>query len=404
MLKINYTKLNTSIKICWLLLFAIYIFCIITGQRLSVTIENEFLIKIDTFITSQPVIFSILNLITYYFNMIIIFYAILKKKMFSYKPITLSSIILISWSLKTIFIQFPIVNYLDFVTFGILVAFIPKKWYRIILGTVFTFLITILTTFVKNYFIVDYDLILGTSFVTGLFLMIDVYIIEILYYLYSRKGGDIYEPFRIFWKTQMDKIKNCWVYCVSVVSSCKRRNRNHTYDLTELYCNVIFDIITYSTLIIIGIVYNRCLEVLISSVVFHILRDTDTKTFHASTSLKCFFTSILSFFIITKLSLPLSTSIFMAIMLAYWLSTVMYYIQDWYDMTVKFKRTLQSLTLEEMKELFPKRCDYDIKCVYAYLNRGTALGESIALKYHYSVRQIQRIIKDMKKDLNEGED
>lgn len=401
MFRINHSKLQLAIKLCWLLLFIVYIISVVTGNYLTIIVENEFLQKLDAVIMNTPIVFTLLNLIMYYLNAIIVYYAILQKPLFKYNIIALSSIILIFWSIKTIFIEYEFVNYIDFLTLGILILYIPKQWYRVVAGTLMSFIIVLLTSQIKNIVILDYENLMSVSPIATVLFSIDVYIADLLYYFYSLKGGEHHEPFIILWRTQVVKIKDYYHKCISSISSCWCRSSSNriSIDFTELWCNLIFGILTYSVLIVIGILYGRVLEILISAVTFHILRDKDSTTFHAENSFKCFLVSVFSFLIIAKLALPLHTSLFMSIMLAYALTTVMYFIRRFIDFEIRFKKRLESMTLEEMQEMFPHRCSYDIKCVYAYLNRGSLNADVVANKYNYSTRQIQRIIKEMKNDL-----
>ena len=52
-----------------------------------------------------------------------------------------------------------------------------------------------------------------------------------------------------------------------------------------------------------------------------------------------------------------------------------------------------------MKARFTSMSEYDLKCVYAYINRGSKNADNIAMKYKYSTRQIQRIIKKMREGI-----
>ena len=62
----------------------------------------------------------------------------------------------------------------------------------------------------------------------------------------------------------------------------------------------------------------------------------------------------------------------------------------------KSSKKLESMSFDEMKLIYIGYTEYKLKVVYAYINRGRRLADTIALKYGYSTRQIQRIIKKMK--------
>lgn len=383
---INYSKLKTAIKLCWLVLFTVYLGCLFTQNYLTIVVENEVLQAIDVFITS-PVPNLIVSFVMYYFNILIIYHAILRKQLFKYKPILLSVIITVSWILKTVFINYEIVNYLDFITLGLLIIFIPKKWYRVVLGTLFVFVVTLVSSIIKDLFIFQYTELLNTSMIVVLIYSIDMYIIDVLYYLYSRKEEVGHEQISVLWKAQMVKIKNYWRKCCSWNRSTLPSSSTNSSFLVETYCSIIFFILTYSILLLVGILCNRWLEITISVFAFHILREKDSKTFHAETSIKCFITSIISFSIVMSLEFPLDVSIFASILLAYWLSTVMYFIQDYLDLHMKFKPQTFYKGMTTLPEGL-QGVEYDI--MYQYYVKRKSL-DKIAMNLGYSVDGIKKI-------------
>ena len=132
-------KLRSLITLCWFVLFTLYLICICNGEYLEIIITEEPLLKIFNYIDEHLWLDLILSLITYYINGIVVYYAILKKRLFSYKSIILSLILIVFWTIKTLLIEYEFVNYLDFISIGILIVFIPKKWYRVIAGLIIIF-------------------------------------------------------------------------------------------------------------------------------------------------------------------------------------------------------------------------------------------------------------------------
>lgn len=83
----------------------------------------------------------------------------------------------------------------------------------------------------------------------------------------------------------------------------------------------------------------------------------------------------------------------------YILTTISFYVRDYLDKEKLLTKKLESMTFEEMKVKFTTFTEYEVKCVYDYINRGDKLADNIAMKYGYSTRQVQRIIKKMREYL-----
>ena len=83
----------------------------------------------------------------------------------------------------------------------------------------------------------------------------------------------------------------------------------------------------------------------------------------------------------------------------YLITKASYFIKDYIDKNKLLTKKLESMTYDEMKARFTSYTDYEIKAVYSYINRGDKLADNVAMKYNYSTRQLQRIIKKMKDEL-----
>lgn len=57
------------------------------------------------------------------------------------------------------------------------------------------------------------------------------------------------------------------------------------------------------------------------------------------------------------------------------------------------------LSFDEMCQKFSKYDRQTLRCVYEYLNRGNIPADNISMKYFYSTRQIQRIIRKMRTEM-----
>lgn len=83
----------------------------------------------------------------------------------------------------------------------------------------------------------------------------------------------------------------------------------------------------------------------------------------------------------------------------YFMTLISYHLRCYLDNQKLLSKKLESMTIDEMKARFTTFTEYEIKAVYDYINRGNKLADNIAMKYNYSTRQLQRLIKKMKDDL-----
>lgn len=100
---------------------------------------------------------------------------------------------------------------------------------------------------------------------------------------------------------------------------------------------VLFSIVQYVGAILLGLIFNRLIEILIIIPLFFIFRNKYEKTFHAKTILECTIYTLLMFFIICLISRPIYESILLTIILCYITTEILYYIRDYLDLR-KVKR------------------------------------------------------------------
>ena len=145
--------------------------------------------------------------------------------------------------------------------------------------------------------------------------------------------------------------------------------------------------------------FDRFIEMLIIVPLFFIFRSKYEKQFHAETLLQCATLSVIVIGLITALVPSKNISILVSVFVPYLITLLSYYVKDYIDKEKLLSKKLESMTFEEMKERFTNYTEYDLKAVYEYINRGNKLADNIAMKYNYSTRQLQRIVKKMKDDL-----
>ena len=351
--KNDFEKLILS---CWMMLFAIWIYVAISGNYLTIIVENPTIIKICDFIDNNFILNNLVRFIMYYLNWIFVVYAILRERLFKYKPILISLSIFAVWLVKTIFINIEIFNYTDAVMFIALAIVCKRKWYRSLIGAVLTFVFAFVSSFIKQVFIPNVDFSTFPILI-ALCLYIDIYLMSFIYYLHIiyRKEN---EHGKFLYLVQIkQKVENYFSSIGNSFISIFRRNRSVASIRSkayELYCGVIFTLLTYLSLLIIGIIFDRWIEMTVSAVFFHIFRGKDEETYHAKTDLKCWCVSMLSFIVIMKLTLPIYISYIVSILLSFILCMIMRFVYFVRKLVDKFKITKQKDKRNTIIELVGK--------------------------------------------------
>lgn len=402
-------KYKALITSCWVMLFACWLFTIITSKYISIWCENEKFIEVCSFIDNNIVLDLITRFLMYYFNWLFIIYAVLRKPI-KHKLWLWSLIIFGFWLLKTIFIEIPIINYLDFAMVIPLIIAQPKKWYRAIIGIALFFVFNLLCSFIK---IGVFENEVYATMPTALFIIysIDIYIICILYYGYEMKGeiSNEQQISILQIRKTMESIKcsiSNWFSSSNPICRTIRNWRSiRAKDFYFFYCSVIFFIITYGTILIFALLFNRPIEISICVIFFHIFRTFDKKTYHASNDLMCWMVSCISFSVITLLSLPLTQSILACICMSYILTKIMFLIRDYIDIKTDKKnienlRQLKDMSIDELLEMFSEYDPCYIKAFYDYIHKDKyTTSDAIAMKHHISRATLFRTINRIKKQI-----
>lgn len=351
--KNDFEKLILS---CWMMLFAIWIYVAISGNYLTIIVENPTIIKICDFIDNNFILNNLVRFIMYYLNWIFVVYAILRERLFKYKPILISLSIFAVWLVKTIFINIEIFNYTDAVMFIALAIVCKRKWYRSLIGAALTFVFAFVSSFIKQVFIPNVDFSTFPILI-ALCLYIDIYLMSFIYYLHIiyRKEN---EHGKFLYLVQIkQKVENYFSSIGNSISSFISRNRNVASIRSkayELYCGVIFTLLTYLSLLIIGIIFDRWIEMTVSAVFFHIFRGKDEETYHAKIDLMCWCVSVFSFCVIMRLTLPIYISYIVSILLSFILCMIMRFVYFVRKLVDKFKITKQKDKRNTIIELVGK--------------------------------------------------
>lgn len=399
-------KLRALVGCSWTIMILIWLFCFISGEKLNIVVHNERLIELGHFIDSYVILRDILSLVSYYFIMILIVYTMLNKPLFKYKPIIISIFIIFIWALKLIFNKYIWSSYFDFAYILLILIICRHRWLNSIIELIKVFIFSFICSFIKTYnniYIADLPSLIITI------IMIDYYLLFYINYLYVRKEGNNYAKLG----TILRKCKSLENYkrCISNFISCCRNNYRSfisslKHDGWRIYCALIFSIITYGSILIVSFFYNKMLEITISIICFHIFRKYDTKTYHATTSIKCFIVSMIVFFVMNKVVLPFDKSAISTILLSYLLTKIMYYIQDYIDYLrerkmVKDLKPLDALSFAELKDIYNEYSDNDIHAIYSCLHKDRSVNyENIAMRYNMSRMTLYRIMKKVRNKYN----
>lgn len=401
----NNDKLALLIGSCWFTLFAFWVFVLISGRYLEVACTNEQVIKVCNFIDNNKILLCIVKFAFYYFQSILMFYAILKKKIFSSNTIPISIYVLVIWLIKHFTSQYSFSNYLDFLSIIFIIILDKKKWARAITGNILLFLFTLISLMVKNMSNIN---ISNLPLIIQVLLMIDILIMNWLYYSYSRKEVDHNERHWLVLQIKQ-KMENCKCNLRNIFSNRNSSDNSicNESDIKEnrfyqIYCTTIFIIITYGSILLVSLLFNRPIEATISVIFFHIFRKKDEKTFHASNDMMCWLISVTSFSIVSSLALDLKQSVLCCICLSYILTIIMYYIKDYLDLVIirnkLEKTTLKELELNELIGICKENmCIEDIRLVYDYLHKKRDMStDKFIMNRYISRRTLFRMLKKVK--------
>lgn len=342
----NREKLKTCIKLCWLLLFITWIFTLVTGAKIRIVTDNAKFLEICNYIDNNLILDLVFRYITYTLQSVILIYAMLQCKMLSKAKWLVLGYVTGIWIVKTLCYKIQIINYIDILYVVLILIIDKKKWLHSILGIITMLIMTVISSHIKDVSLVSdiFHVMPNSMF---LIFSIDIYIMCILYYLYSLKGGILnVKQTLVLWKSK--SVEDC---NNSSSNSSSRTSRSFIGcdSIKQLYCKIIFFIIVYGLLVFIASFNNHIIEMTIIVICFHIFRDKDTKTYHAfyGSDIECFIESIISFSIVSSFEFSFQQSIYCSIMIAYVVSTIAYFVQDYIDYR-KSTNELKSLTPETL--------------------------------------------------------
>lgn len=172
--------LKRMIILCWLLLAACFIIKLFGGNLFEIAVKNERFILLCNFIDGHKILYNAFSFILYYISTVLYLLAASAKKKFTIKENTFITIILlISFTIKCFCLN------LGFIFDIILILFLTFKYCKSIKKTIIAIILLntfqLVSMFIKNIPIE----VLNVNFIEGFVLMIDYYIMIILFYLYT---------------------------------------------------------------------------------------------------------------------------------------------------------------------------------------------------------------------------
>ena len=158
-------------------------------------------------------------------------------------------------------------------------------------------------------------------------------------------------------------------------------------------------IVQYLIMLGMSIFLDRLLECIVMIPSFFAFTKLFTRQYHCKTLLKCSITTIIIYTLVFIILPTDNCSALVSILLSYCITLTSYFVRKYLDYIELLNKSLENLTFDEMCQKFSKYDRQTLRCVYEYLNRGNISADNIAMKYFYSTRQIQRIIRKMRTEM-----
>ena len=185
MMKDKYKILIISSWIVLIICFAIKLF---GGNWFEVMVENQNFINACNWLENNIIVRNAVYLILFIFTNIFYQLGVIKQKWYKPKQYLIFIPMIILWLLKTIITNQVILFLIDMIIFIALPILLNYKcWLRSIIGVGLILVFQIICLLTKNIGIT----IIGEEVLTSIILMLDYYIMIILYYLYSNRKEEI---------------------------------------------------------------------------------------------------------------------------------------------------------------------------------------------------------------------
>ena len=305
--KFNIIKEKDFVKLifgCWTILTIMIINTFFNKNGLSFYVNNHMLLNICDFIDKNLILRYLFSFIMYYIIWIFIIHAILQEKLFKFKPIEISVVILIFWSVSIFLDGLFYAKIIDLLYFLFLAILCKKKWYRAIIGALLTFVFVWGCSYVKNIPIENLNFI-NLSTITATVFSIDIYLAAFVYYLETiyRKEYKCIKNYKV---TQLkQRIIDCINNLKNTINNYFENNNNQ---ISDKHHSILVLLITYVVIILLSIVFNRWLEISICIFFYYIFKGDTSDTYKPKTDFVLWLVLTLMFTFTIKLLFPISFS------------------------------------------------------------------------------------------------
>lgn len=411
-------KLSKGVYICsWIAIIISFYLKIFGSSAFDIDISNPMFLSIANFIDNNLFFKITIPLLSYVISNVLIIMSIIRRKL------NLKETLFIIPSLIVICLVSSIINneIVFFIKMVLEIGLMVLMGLREKSGISHTIRIIVINLAYQIISLVTKNLgIQFTAYGTcsQLILMIDYYLL--LVNLYIRESSSNVRWLVVSILLSYKECERKWLYEVQETyqNSFKNEIRKDKLDkiLKPLYL-VGLAIFQFGMVLGIGFLINNTLINIIYIIIsFFIVRVVLGKnnSWHANTIMACTSSTALSFAICSKLALPLGQSILINVVIGSCLAYAMYMLYNYFNNEKQIKLleeelkqireeketlNINSMSKEEMKETFKHLKEWEINLFYDFINKGSRNVIDIARKHNYSVMQMYRIVKRIKKSL-----
>lgn len=385
----DYDKyLSASLKVYLFVLVIVFIMKLVGLDYFGLDESNKMLNSVNFFFNKHKLtfIFYFINLSIYQYLMTSIMCNDNSNKFKKFTLMTLPFTALLQYY-KYLHINNPLIYILEFLyLFAICKIYNKKvKTKRIISTLIIIFILQLISNIVRGQNKIIYE----NDFIRNTIMNIDYFIMLIMYYEISLKGGITCQDQVGSYLLKKMNLKNLLKRLQANLHNFKKQTKeNKIAIIIYLVLSLIWNIFTIFVVLLIATLNHTFIECIFILTSFWLSKRVFGKAFHLSSMAHCFIVSNLTYYILNRITTPLGISIFIPIALGVGLSYV----------TSKFvKKAYKPLYKGMPEKLFEetilKIVDKDSKkykiCYDFYILNQSDL--SLSFKYNYSVAGIRKI-------------
>lgn len=395
----DYNKyLSTSLKVYIFVLLITFILKLIGLDYFGLDESNDILNKINIFFTKYKItyVFYFINLSIYQYLMTSIMCKDNSKRFKIYTLCTLPFTALLQYY-KFLHINNPFIYILEFVyLFAVCKIYNNKvKSKRIVKTIIIIFILQVISNFTRNKETIVYE----NDFIRNTILNIDYFIMLIMYYHISLKGGLLCQVQVGSFLQKKINLKTLLAKLQKEYSNFKKQDKTYKETMIIYFIlSFIWNILNILLILFIAFLNNTFIECIFILTSFFISKRTFGKAFHLDSMKKCFITSNLTYYCLNRVTTSLGISMFIPLLLGIGLS----YITSKF-VKKKYKPLYKGMPKELFEETILKIVDKDSikykKCYDFYIENENDV--SLSFKYNYSVAGIRKIKDRLNKKIKE---